>query len=134
MKVLLINANSIYHFRAEPALDRHSPALSEQPGDGDDPAGNTAPGCGYVSGRGESSAGLEQRRGGVGRPGSDALHGSQPGHPAVCKAADGGRRTDGHSNIERTANMKVLLINGSPRPNGNTALALSEMPWMLFQY
>ena len=23
--------------------------------------------------------------------------------------------------------MKVLLINGSPRPNGNTSIALSEM-------
>ena len=23
--------------------------------------------------------------------------------------------------------MKVLMINGSPRPNGNTALALGEM-------
>ena len=23
--------------------------------------------------------------------------------------------------------MKVLMINGSPRPNGNTALALAEM-------
>ena len=31
------------------------------------------------------------------------------------------------SNIERTTNMKVLMINGSPRANGNTATALREM-------
>lgn len=24
-------------------------------------------------------------------------------------------------------NLKVLLLNGSPRPNGNTAVALKEM-------
>ena len=29
--------------------------------------------------------------------------------------------------------MKVLLINGSPRPNGNTALALSEMEKIFVQ-
>ena len=25
------------------------------------------------------------------------------------------------------SNLKVLLLNGSPRPNGNTAVALKEM-------
>ena len=34
---------------------------------------------------------------------------------------------DSKSNSEREKTMKVLIINGSPRANGNTSIALQEM-------
>ena len=33
----------------------------------------------------------------------------------------------GYINVKRRLNMKVLLLNGSPNVNGNTARALEEM-------
>lgn len=46
--------------------------------------------------------------------------------PIVSNKAIAGLSED-NNNSERENNMKVLIINGSPRVNGNTTIALNEM-------